>query len=135
MAKQHWISYGSTPDHLQSLVRRAATKTKDTWTVHPDARPDDTVLFYLTKPVGAFVASGIVIKRSRELWEGPDGAKHATAWVREINLLPSPVTREEAKTKFPGLKWLRVPMGFARRSYAARDIERITTLGGRRATR
>ena len=61
---------------------------------------------------------------------GPDGAKHATAWVREINLLPSPVTREEAKTKFPGLKWLRVPMGFARRSYAARDIERITTLAG-----
>ena len=61
MAKQHWISYGSTPDHLQSLVRRAATKTRDTWTVHPDARPGDTVLFYLTKPVGAFVATGIVI--------------------------------------------------------------------------
>ena len=105
---KNWISYGSTPYHLQSLVRRSATKTKDTWTVHPDARPGDTVLFYLTKPVGAFVATGIVIKRSRELWEGPDGAKHATAWVREINLLP--IAGPRARPRQVRLQWLRVPM-------------------------
>jgi hypothetical protein len=128
---ERWISFGSLEVHAQELVRAAAIGKPIEWTVHQDARPGDDVLFYLTNPVYAFIATGKVEKRSPEDWPGLPDKPRPQAFISQIRLLPSPITIQAAKVNLPHAKWLKAPSGFATRPCPPLDYDAIVKMGTR----
>lgn len=119
-----FVSFGSTPDHLSGLICHSAQQETTVWTVAEVAQPGDLVVFYFTKRVGAFLACGRVIRRSKETYSED---RKPMAEVGKIRLFPEPVTLQRARERL-ALRWLQTPQGFA--LGRKEDVALLVYLGG-----
>jgi hypothetical protein len=115
---QHgFVSYARHAEGVWEITRAAATGEVVWWTVHADAEPNDLVLFYCMKPLGAFFAYGRVVQRIERRFR----RNKPMAEVGLVRLLPAPVTISDAKAKL-SLAWLKTAQGFERGPREGVDI-------------
>lgn len=100
--------FGRPMDHLVTLVGCAADQSPTSWTIDRHAVADDLAVFYLTQPLSAVVAWGIVAGVPALESEG-EWADHHMVAVGGIHLLPRPVSRESLVTRVPEWGFLRAP--------------------------
>ncbi|HEX5445730.1 MAG TPA: HNH endonuclease [Pirellulales bacterium] len=93
-------------NHLEQLEQAAQSGQKefDWWNINKRVRPGDMVIFYLTSPVSAFVATGVVERNVGEN-EVPDERRGEffgsnCFWISKAAMLPHRVTLNEAKDQF-----------------------------------
>lgn len=108
---RRWFTILGDPKvHLADIQGYARSHACPEWTVHSQALPGDRVAFYLTARTSAIVATGTVASmpklqtRKRAGWFG----KHL-AFIRDIRVVASPLTREGLMTRFPSWGWATQP--------------------------
>jgi hypothetical protein len=106
------VCIGNPAEHFGELESGAAGGVKlDWWTVNKSATKGDRVVFYLTAPTSAFVATGVVNKKPRLVTErdSTEWFGHYAAEIIAVQLLPRTVSRVEAMKQFPEWGFLRQP--------------------------
>jgi hypothetical protein len=102
------VCFGDPDDHLPVLEELARSQGADEWTVNREARGGDLALFYLMRPLSAFVAWGVVqrdaARQTRGRWRG-----FYIADVAGVQMLARPVPRRELCERFPEWGYLRYP--------------------------
>lgn len=102
------VFFGDPDPHVAELEERARTQEVDWWTINRHASGGDISLFYITRPMSAFVAWGVVtsqpLLRTEEPWEG-----HYAAYVSQVRMLPRPITRAELCERLPQWRYLNAP--------------------------
>jgi len=102
-------------DHLSAFEAAPVARDVDFdwWNTKAAASPGDSVVFYMKKPISAFVAFGTVNRpvadgevplEGRSKWYGAN-----CFWIREVKMLARHVTLDEAKSRFPTWSYLRRP--------------------------
>lgn len=93
-------------EKLKSDALMPSGKVFDWWNVTHSARPGDLVLFYIIDPIKAFVATA----RIDSICECPDKTSKwkdkPCAWLRDAQMLPQEVTRDQARKHFPEWRYL-----------------------------
>jgi hypothetical protein len=109
MSNQNYFILLGSIDDSTCLV----TDADVVWTSHKAANPDDVVFFYITAPVSAIVASGIV---EGDYWLNEDiESRWEGKLMNEISILrgidsPKPhVSMRRLREIFPEWNWLRYP--------------------------
>src|SRR5689334_16991645 len=107
------MCFGSTTKHLAEL-RQAATMYEGVpwggWTVEQSAEPDDSLVFYMIRPLSCFVATGVLADKPwlnenrRSKWYGRHIANIKNVW-----LLSRSVPISEAKLEFFSWRFLWRP--------------------------
>ena len=130
--QQIYICQGR-PKHLKQLEEAAEKGGRyrglryDWWPIKKSARPGNTVIFYLTSPISAFVASGIV---DSEVISCPDETSEyrgrPCAWISDIRMLPNPVALQDAARRIPEWKFLQMPQ--AKAEVPSEWVERFSQL-------
>jgi hypothetical protein len=118
-----YICFGTPEPHLNQLKSAPRKGRFNWWTIKKSARPEDIVIFYMIRPLTAFVATGVVesevyrLNDKKSKWYDDPGA-----YIKNVQMLPRYVTLAEAKQAFPEWKYLRglqkssdVPRNFAKR--------------------
>lgn len=108
-----FVSHGNI-EHVDELQKFFEDGDLDLWTVNRNARPGDTVVFYIKAPVSAFVAVGRVHSEPFEDdgdygWDG-----HYMADVSVEHVVDPPLKRTAALEYLPQWKWLKSPQAPAR---------------------
>lgn len=108
-----YVSHGSM-HNIDELKVMLANGDPDWWTLNPNARPGDRVIFYIHSPISAFVAIGEVASKpkyddGRMGWEGKHGGK-----VIVQSMIDPYLTRLEALKLLPDWGWLKSPQAAAR---------------------
>jgi hypothetical protein len=103
-----YVCFGDPEPHVGELEELAQTQGQGWWTINRHASGGDIALFYIKRPVSAFVAWGVVqstpVLRTEEPWEG-----HYAANVAQVRLLGRQVTRVELCERFPEWRYLNLP--------------------------
>jgi hypothetical protein len=121
------VCFGDPDAHLAALQELARTQEVDWWTINRHASGGDIALFYITRPVSAFVAWGVVtsqpLLRTEEPWKG-----YYAAEVSDVRMLPRPISRVELCERLPQWRFMKFP----RRSIRVPDehFERLMALLG-----
>jgi hypothetical protein len=111
----HICNGDPTLGHFDLLKDAAANATEefDWWNITMAAKPGELAIFYMTAPMSAFVAVGVLGRKvdaaevppeKRTKWFGPN-----CFWMSECKMLPRAVTLDEAKRKFPKWSYLNRP--------------------------
>ncbi len=106
-----YICFGTPAPHLGQLETAALAPGRfDWWNIVKSASPEDLVIFYMIRPLSAFVATGIV---DSEVESCPDETSRwrdqPCVWVSDVTMLPRYVPLSEAKRHFPEWKFLKQP--------------------------
>jgi hypothetical protein len=111
-----WLCFGDPERHLDQLKRASRRKRSAYWwTITKSARRGDRVVFYMIRPMSAFVAIGTADSDARlnedrnSEWYG-----HYIAEVRDVEMLPGPVLLARVQDWFPEWDYLRTPRRSAR---------------------
>jgi hypothetical protein len=111
-----WLCQGDPERHLDQLKRAVGRKRSGYWwTITKGTRREDRVLFYMIRPMSAFVATGIASSGARRNedrkseWYGK-----YVADVSDIEMLPEPVPLAKVQEWFPEWDYLRTPRRSAR---------------------
>ena len=74
------VCFGTPPEHYEALEKIAAGEDDiGWWTINKSALPGDQVIFYMVRPLSAFVATGVVTTEplveedKRSAWYGHYG--------------------------------------------------------------
>jgi hypothetical protein len=104
-------------NHLKRIEQAAQSGKKefDWWNITKRARPGDMVIFYLTSPVSAFVATGVVERKVGDNDENEVAAEQHfygrnCFWISKAAMLPRRVSLNEAKAQFPEWPYLKRPV-------------------------
>ena len=105
------ICFGSPDDHLDELEKVARTNDElGWWTINQSALPGDQVVFYMVRPMSAFVATAVVMT---EPWRNDDATSewygHYVADMKHVKMLPRFIPLSEARERFPAWGFLRQP--------------------------
>ncbi len=106
-----YICFGTPVPHLEQIEKAALAPGRfDWWNIVKSARREDLVVFYMIRPLSAFVATAIV---DSEVQACPDESSawrgQPCVWVRDAGMLPKSVPLSEAKRRLPEWKFLRQP--------------------------
>ena len=106
-----FICFASPKRHLDQLKAAAKKAGRfDWWNIHKSAQSGDRVVFYMIRPVSAFIAqgfvdgSGFILDLKESQWDG----KHV-AWIKDVSMLERYIPLNEAKQQFPDWKYLIQP--------------------------
>jgi hypothetical protein len=106
------ICFGNPDRHLAELERAAEKGTSDGWwwTINRWAIPGDRIIFYLIRPMSAFVASAVVASKPWVVEDrDSDWYGHYGVEVKDVQMLPRHVALQEARRRFPDWRYLRQP--------------------------
>lgn len=105
-----YVCLGTPAEHLEELKDVAAGALWTKWTINKGAVEGDQVVFYMLKPLSAFVAAGIVEDAPRlEDDESSGWYGHYMTDISGVQMLPWLVPIPQARTRFPQWGWLRQP--------------------------
>ncbi len=105
-----YVCLGTPAEHLEELKDVAAGALWTKWTINKGAVEGDQVVFYMLKPLSAFVAAGIVEDAPRlEDDESSGWYGHYMTDISGVQMLPWLVPISQARTRFPQWGWLRQP--------------------------
>lgn len=106
-----YICFGTPDVHLDQLRRAAAGDGElGWWTINKSALPEDQVVFYMIRPMSAFVASGVVVSKASLVDDTTSGwYGYYCADVKDVRMLPRFVRLDEAQMEFPKWGFLRYP--------------------------
>lgn len=109
MMSHVYICLGS--DGHQDQLTEASRDTGGTiWTINRSARPGDRVVFYIKRPISAFIAVGRVESKPYYIGDpGEDWYGHFMAPIGNLRMLPHYVFRFEAMSRFPNWGYLIQP--------------------------
>jgi hypothetical protein len=102
------ICFGDRVPQLPKLQELACNHAVDWWTINRHATGGDIALFYIKRPLSAFVAWGVVVSGAGLRAEGP-WAGHYAASVAQVRMLSRPVPRLELCQHLPEWGYLRSP--------------------------
>jgi hypothetical protein len=103
------ICHGDPADGaLEDIQRRSQLGRKVRWTVPPSAEPGDKVVFYMVRPLTAFVAIGDVGSPAKREPPGSDWAGWHMATIANIQMIPFR-HRLDVVRAIPGWGWPRAP--------------------------
>lgn len=100
--------FGNPKEHLLELATLASDQSQTTWTIDRHATAGDLAVFYMTQPLSAVVAWGIVAGEPALETEG-DWSGHHMAAIGGVYLLPRPVPRAALAARVPQWGFLRAP--------------------------
>ncbi len=110
------VCFGDPDPHLAELENLARTQDAGWWTINRHASGGDIALFYVKRPLSAFVAWGVVqsqpVLRTEEPWKG-----YYAASISQVRMLPRQVSRVELCARLPQWRYLNLP----RKSIAVPD--------------
>jgi len=106
-----YICFGTPGVHLDQIEVAAQKAGRfDWWNIKSSARREDMVIFYMIRPLSAFVATGIVDSGVQPCPdETSQWRNQPCVWVRDASMLPRHVPLSEAKDQFPEWKFLKQP--------------------------
>jgi hypothetical protein len=105
------ICFGTPPHHLQALKEIAAGDAEpDWWTINNTAQRGDQIVFYMVRPLSAFVAVGVVASNAERVTDDTnEWFGHYHADISDVSLLPRPISLIHTRQRFPSWGWLRQP--------------------------
>ena len=114
MEQEHrrvYICFGTPDKHLEKIEQATQKLGRfDWWNIKKSACKEDIVIFYMIRPMSAFVATGIV---DSEVQQCPDKDSQwhdqPCVWVRDVSLLHRHVPLSKAKKYFSEWKFLKQP--------------------------
>ena len=110
--RRTFVSYGQELDDLEDLLLTAQWGDSTLWTMNRLVRPGDRIVFYFRKPYSSFVAVGTASEAPapnddvNSRWYGKYMGE-----VKDIRMLPRPLSFQRAKEAMPEWPWLRYPRG------------------------
>lgn len=113
-SKTYHIVIGRAAEQYD-YVKEDAVRGDTTWTINMLAKKGDVVLFYITAPVSAIVATGVAVndaKRSADPesdWNG-----FFMCDIIELELLERPLTRETIRREIPSYGYMYSPIKSSR---------------------
>lgn len=126
MPRRYHTCIGTPRLHLEDLKLDIRDHGTTVWTINKDAKRGERVIFYMTSPVSAFVAVGVLVT---DAWQEPKGSEWEGFWMAEIGelrLLAAPVTRKELLRRVPRWRYMYSPiMSQVVREQHVPELERI----------
>lgn len=126
MPRRYHTCIGTPRLHLEDLKLDIRDHGTTVWTINKDAKRGERVIFYMTSPISAFVAVGVLVT---DAWQEPKGSEWEGFWMAEIGelrLLAAPVTRKELLRRVPRWRYMYSPiMSQVVREQYVPELERI----------
>jgi EVE domain len=112
--RRYHICIGTPPGHLEDL-REDSVAGETIWTINSEARAGDHVLFYMTMPVGALVARGVVLRDARRETD-PESPwrNYFMADIGSLEMFDRPITRATIMGRIPAWKYWSQPQRSSR---------------------
>lgn len=106
-----YTALGTVDEQLEYLEDLAAKGGSTRWTINRNAEVGDELLIYLTAPISAFVARGIVssVPSIDEDLNG-DWQEHYMSEIEDVSLVPERVHIKILRARFPEWRWLISPI-------------------------
>lgn len=110
MSRRLHTCIGTPRLHLEDLKLDIRDHGTTVWTINKDAKRGERVIIYMTSPVSAFVAVGVLVT---DAWPEPQGSEWEGFWmaeVGELSWLPVPATRGELLSRIPAWRYMYSPI-------------------------